>query len=243
MTDRAYNRTANALMLVGVASALAFDSGRIPHVLAGCVGGIAGFGALILYFCGSKETAAKEEAVKEAPIPASTDAGVMSVTGAAMELQKTASIDALIAYNLMFGAKDPGFFVYDAFSARRHRVASAWEAHADGIEAYRRETAKMWLSSYALDHARKLHWSVIAAASNKTLMEPEVELSPNEVAACAVHIIRALAIGADANRWEYALGPKGLRVAYRGSAPMEVVREPQEDFDFGDATVAYRFVK
>jgi len=242
MTDRAYNRTANVLILVGVASALAFDSGRVPHVVAGCVGGIAGLGAMILYFCGSKETAPKKEAAKEAVEAAATTAHVTAATGAIAELQKRASVDALIAYNHLLGTTTPAFFVYDAFSARRHRVASVWEAQVDAIEAYRREAARMWLSNYALHHARKLHWDVIESGPNKALMEPEVELSPNEVAACAVDIVRALAIGADANRWEYAFGPKGLRVAFRGNAPMQVVTEAQEDLDFGDVTTGYTFL-
>jgi hypothetical protein len=234
MTDRAYNRVANALMVIGVASALAFDSGRVPHIVAGGIGIIAGVGALILYFCGGAEAPKKEEV-------------------------KTEQMESLKARDVVVSSADPKkvFFdsgaLHDAYFSRnvpvlhahhhgKHTWAQAlWKTDVDAIEAYRRETAQLWLFHYALNHARKLHWLVIdASGACKPLMEPEVELSPNEVAACAIEIILGFAKSDKGNRWEYSMGPKGLRIAARRSSPMRpVMRVTQNDFDFGDITMAY----
>jgi len=218
MSDRAYNRVANVLMVIGVTSALAFDSGKVPHIVAGGIGIIAGVGALILYFCSGAEAPKKEEV-------------------------KTAQTERLKARDVVVSSADPKkvFFdsgaLYDAYFSRNVPVLHAHHA----IEAYRRERAQLWLSHYALNHARKLHWLVIdARGACKPLMEPEVELSPNEVAACAIEIIIGLAKSDKGNRWEYSMGPKGLRLAARRSSPMRpVMRVTQNDFDFGDITMTY----
>jgi hypothetical protein len=62
--------------------------------------------------------------------------------------------------------------------------------------------------------------------------QQEVSLSPNDVAACAIEIIRNLSSGADCDRWEFSFGPDGLRVSAKNSPdhPQEL---PQQDFDFG----------
>jgi hypothetical protein len=61
------------------------------------------------------------------------------------------------------------------------------------------------------------------------LMQPEVELSPNEVAACAFEIMRNFAISENLNQWEYVFGPKGLHV--KRAHPMRSV-VPQDEFAF-----------
>jgi hypothetical protein len=64
-------------------------------------------------------------------------------------------------------------------------------------------------------------------------MEAEVELSPNEVAACAVEIVRNLSLADDRSKWEYDFGPKGLCISLkRGHPGRRMVF--QEDLDFGD---------
>jgi hypothetical protein len=64
-------------------------------------------------------------------------------------------------------------------------------------------------------------------------MEPEVELSPNEVAACAVEIIRNLALSDDLNKWEYDFGSKGLRISLKRGHPVRTA-VAKEDVDFGE---------
>jgi hypothetical protein len=72
--------------------------------------------------------------------------------------------------------------------------------------------------------------------ADKRLMTPEVELSPKETAACALEIIRKLAIEDRLNEWEYLFDAKGLRVS---SKRLHHARVPsaQEEFRFGDAEV------
>lgn len=53
MSERTYNRLANALLMVGIASAIVCDSGWLPRVLrvlAGIVGIASGVAAAVLYF-------------------------------------------------------------------------------------------------------------------------------------------------------------------------------------------------
>jgi hypothetical protein len=54
MNDRVYDRLANVLMLVAVASALMFDAGVLPHVVVGAIGGIAAVASATLYFINQK---------------------------------------------------------------------------------------------------------------------------------------------------------------------------------------------
>jgi hypothetical protein len=234
MSDRTYNGVANALMLIGIASALAFDSGKVPHIVAGSVGIVAGVGALLLYFCGSAEAPKKEE-VKAAQLETvkAKDVIVSAANASRVFWDTSALYDFSSARNVLVhahrGKHGPGH--------------ALWKTEANAIEAYRRETAQVWLSHYAINHARKLQWQVInAGGAGKpwTLMVPEVELSPNEIAACAVEIILGLAKNDKGNHWEYSMGPKGLRVSARRSSPMQSVFEvAQNDFDFGDFTTAH----
>jgi hypothetical protein len=57
-------------------------------------------------------------------------------------------------------------------------------------------------------------------------------LSPNEVAACAIEILRNLALGDELNKWEYDFGPRGLRVSVRKAPRMMRPVSAQEYFDF-----------
>jgi len=208
MSDRAYDRIANILMLVGIGSALLFDSGRVPHAVAGTVGILAGVGALVLYFCNKSEAKEKQE------VPVNEEA--KAISNDVVKVKKGQLV------------RDAGAF---------------WHFDADyqAIEAYRRETARLWLSHYAVHHARKLRWQVIEANINarRALMEAEVELSPNEVAACAVEIIRNLSLADDLSKWEYDFGPKGLCISLKRGHPGRMAFS-QEDLDFGEISAGHQ---
>jgi hypothetical protein len=60
-----------------------------------------------------------------------------------------------------------------------------------------------------------------------------VELSPDDVAACAVEIIRGLSAGDDHDRWEFNFSRHGLRVSVKKGRAQRPAMRPQEDFDFG----------
>jgi hypothetical protein len=202
MSDRAYNRIANILMLIGIGSALLFDSGKVSHAVAGTVGILAGLAALALYFCN------KSEAQEQQEEPVKVEATIIPE-------------DAAVAKRAQ-SEKNAGGWI-------------AFEADYRAIEAYRQETARLWLSYYATHHARKLRWQVIHGGlkGRWALMEAEVELSPNEVAACAVEIIRNLSVADDLSKWEYDFGPKGLRISLKRGHPVRTA-VPQEELDFGE---------
>ncbi len=219
MSERTYNRLANILMLIAVGSAVLFDSGKFPHVVVGMVGVLAGVAALALYFWNQHEVSEKEE---------ESDSSQQEATVAVVKAAE---------------AKPPGstrnrgvrFFVDDFLIAEKPiavRTNDVWRIAAlDTLN--RRVMAQAWLAHYSDNYARTLRWSA-AKGEARVLMQPEVELSPCEVAACAIEIMRNLAVSDDFNsEWEYSFGPKGLRVSLKKAHSVRPI-VPQEDFDFGD---------
>src|SRR5437899_3159711 len=69
MSERVYNRLANTLMLIGIASALLFDSGRLPRLVVGTIGIVAGLAAMALYFWNQHKSEAKEKLSAKAKAP------------------------------------------------------------------------------------------------------------------------------------------------------------------------------
>jgi len=60
--------------------------------------------------------------------------------------------------------------------------------------------------------ARNRHLAYWCSYEEAALTQQELSLSPNEIAACAIEIIRNLSSGEDRDQWEFNFGPKGLRV-------------------------------
>ncbi len=223
MSDRAYNKLANTFMLIGVASALLFDSGKLPRVFIGTIGVVAGVAAIALYFWNQHKGHAKEKASEEKVTTEQIPISLVSGSFGKWTNFAATNNDVDILYFAHHGAS--------AEVALRdlRRVWLSYDADLRAIQAYRKETAKRLLRNYAV-HARSLQWHLIRDA-NLSLMKPEVELSPNEVAACAVEIIRNLTLADGVEAWDYTFGPKGLRVSIKkGHAQSPVVS--QEDFNF-----------
>lgn len=228
MSHRAYNRFANILMLVAIGSALLFDSGKLPHVVVGTVGILTGLVAVALYFWHQYHSNEKKKESRAREEVSATDV---------MVIEQNPSKEVAPELRLSFE---------DIVSARQIRwpvrVRDPWQIalqtkfHTDDVlEAYRRIAAEKWLAHYAENYARHLRWSV-AKGGSRALMQPEVELSPNEVATCAIEIMRNIAISDDLNgNWEYSFGPKGLRVSLKKVHPVRPVVS-QEDFDFGNVS-------
>jgi hypothetical protein len=220
MNERVYNRVANALLLIGIASALLFDSGKVPHWVAGTVGIAAGVAAMVLYFWNQHEIAKKKAAAEiKTSVQDPVTSGVDCIV-AALHTKTVASRNSRLTLD-----------VDERTYAELNRAVRVWgmrDPNLRAIEMYRKETTRLWLSHYATYHTRALQWHVVKDAS-MDLMKPEVELSPNEVAACAMEIMQNLAIADKGNQWEYFFGSKGLRVKRANAMRAEV---PQEEFDF-----------
>jgi hypothetical protein len=224
MSERTYNRLANTSMLIAIVSALLFDSGKFPHVVVGTIGILAGVAALALYFCNQREVSEKKELSQ--PQQEGAVAELEAVEGKAIQgtTQGVHFLTQGVHFRLM------------ADEARAVGVGDLWQIAIanNALQAYtRRRAAEAWLAHYSDDYAPNLRWSA-AKGDSRVLMQPEVELSPKQVAACAVEIMRNLAILDELNgEWEYSFGAKGLRVSLKKthSARLSV---PQEDFDFGN---------
>lgn len=224
MSERTYNRVANTLMLIGIASALLFDSGMIPQLVAGSIGIAAGVAAISMYFW--NQSKAKEQA----------SANVEQEAGQLIKAEGPGQIERMesAAPDFVVSAVDK-YLVFQA----KHRSSSqhlqsllrtAALVDPKLIESYSRKiAARNFAAHYANSYARTLQWKM-PKDGNLALMQPEVELSPNEVAECAVHIMRNLALTEDIEIWDYTLGPRGLRVSVRKT---HVSNQPaQEMFDF-----------
>jgi hypothetical protein len=219
-------RLANILILIGIASALLFDSGKVPHVFVGTIGVIAGVATIALYFWNQYHIEAKKEANgAEIKTEAEVKPVVESKPEVAVVRRNTAAtnLEALKAREKAWKSAAEGFEL------------AVWDTKlcdARMIDAYRRElAAHHWLVYYDVHQARTLRWHVPKDASLK-LMQPEVELSPKEVAACAVQIMRYLALDEDLKGWEYVFDPKGLRVSVKKAHSIRPEPISQEDFDF-----------
>jgi hypothetical protein len=87
MNDRSYDRLANVLMLVAVASALMFDAGVLPKIVIGAVGGIAALASVYMYFSnqsikhevGAEPPRVRAEAKAEMPVVPMVKAGSSAV--------------------------------------------------------------------------------------------------------------------------------------------------------------------
>jgi len=222
MSERTYNRLANILMLVGIGSAMLFDSSKFPHVVVGTIGILAGVAALTLYFWNQHKVREKKE---------ESDPAQEQGTVAEVKAFKGRPVGAI--------TRGVHFFVDDLLIADKFRAGDVWRIDVRKnalLEAQRRRVvagvAEAWLAHYSDHYARNLRWSA-GKRDTGALMMPEVELSAKEVAACAIEIMRNLAISDDFNsEWEYSFGPKGLRVSLKKAHSVRPI-VAQEDFDFG----------
>ena len=210
-------------MLIGIVSALLFDSGKVPHAVAGTIGIAAGVAAIAMYFWNQSRSKADEESATKVEAELDRKAEV------AREVKSMPTYDLawVIANRLSSGQIKP-FYTSKHFES--FLEAAVLNADARTAEAYRRKRACLYLTDYAQHHARTLRWQM-PKDSSLALMQPEVELSPNELAACALEIMHNLALSEDVKVWDYTLGPKGLRVSVRKSQTSRSV-VPQEYFDF-----------
>lgn len=223
MSERTYNRLANILMFIAIGSAVLFDSGRLPHRVIGTIGILAGVAALALYFWNQYQVSEKKKGLHSSQ----QEGGVVEVAVAEGKPAK--------------GAPGVSHFFFDDPSFRDKEVTRPgdfWRIAIfdKALEEHHRSVAQAWLDLYSKNYARNLRWS-FAKGDTRTLMQPEVELSPKEVAACAIEIMRNLAISDQLKgEWEYSFGPKGLHVSLKrvhSSRPV-ISEEDFENADFGN---------
>jgi hypothetical protein len=213
MNERKYDRLANVLVFIATGSALLFDAGKFSQIAVGVIGEMAGVGAVTLYFLNQRRgPAAKHEESATKELSAKADA-------------------RLLAEHFAANMREP-----------RRKDVLVWESilgdqiERYAIQAYHRETAGRYFSRNTLVHGVRRsgarHWYLMEA---QALQQQEVVLSPNDVAACAVEIIRHLSSGEDHDRWEFSFGPNGLRVSSKKGQPDRPMIL-QEDFGFAQTT-------
>lgn len=146
--------------------------------------------------------------------------------GAAAKQEEPAKADAEIAVEKLAASKNDPMQA----SAYLWDTALGGEIERFAIKPYRREMERLYFSRPAAIHAAR-NWLRVVDPGH-ALRHPEAILTPNDVAACAIEIIRHLSSDEDRDRWEFSFGPNGLRISPKKRQPWRSAA-PQEDFDFG----------
>lgn len=187
MSERVYDRLANVFMLIAVVSALSFNSIGSWQWVAGGIGVAAGVAAVVLYF-----TNQSRNADKQPNVPTEKD-----VTAAPMEEHSQDPLTLGETWAVGLGRKSFERYI---------RVASlAWDP----------KTAIRVFDNRNLVHDRMLsvHWNTYHEAVMQIAEQrEEVALSTEQIASCAIEIIRELSSGEDRGRWKFSFGAKGLSV-------------------------------
>jgi hypothetical protein len=183
MSERAYDRLANVFVLVAVRSALLFNATSPWHWVVGGFGAAAGIAAVVLYFTNQIR-----------------DEGKPAATETADKRDLSGQYEALMANaDWVVGLSGESARDYVLTAYLDHYVKAGFYTHRNLLQHGRNVRVAYW-GSY--------HEAVVRSVQNQ-----EISLSPNDIAACAIEIIRSLSAGDDGDQWEFNFGPRGLRVS------------------------------
>ena len=244
MTKKTYSWTSNGAMVLAIASAFLYDSGRVSHTFAIALGVVAGAIAIIIYFSNQASSFKPEYELpkqgvvsKQTPAPNDEPATVESSSTRQIALHTEERLQKLqqTRARLLVDANVLNRIVLESLRGSGGTCEEAVEDAPFRWLEGSRYRYDVWMKAYTLhnDVGRRMKYHFPA---DKRLMTPEVELSPKETAACALEIIRKLAIEDRLNEWEYLFDAKGLRVSSKRLHHARVL-SAQEEFCFGDAEV------
>lgn len=203
MSKRLYSLITNVALLLGIASALLYS--RITHEIAIGIAVVAGILGVGSYFYNSFASGKSE--CHEAIIDKVDDGNILNMAVMRAGLHPTVielrDADHIAVDYHLIATRD----LY-----RAEKQLSFYLEQMLSLEAKRKETLiqPFWRH---LSGGRRLRYHL---GAENHLMTPEVELSPNEAAACAAKIIRDLS--GDSKEWDFAFDAKGLRVSRRKTA-------------------------
>lgn len=203
MNSRAYSLISNAALLLGIASAFLYDSGRVPNWLAIAMAVTSGAGAVALYFYNRErcDVVLPKEKTPGHPV-------------AMVKSHDDVKIANTVRTVSMTWSKTDAARILEV----QRRVLMDLEATSRAMQSSRMVVPREWMSAYHSSHHFPMRNVRYAFPKEVGMMTPEVELSPRETAACAIEIIRNLAFADKVNEWEYVFDAKGLRVSVkRGS--------------------------
>jgi hypothetical protein len=222
MNKNTYNWLTNLAIVLGVASALFYDSSRVPHSASIALAVIAGMLAAGVYLynqflrtratkvddklLGNAKIAAASQGVSSHPSAGFAVIGVgaandVVITAAPSELH-TQAIEALVEAEINLA-------VQRELADRQKKMLMMLEAK---LELEQTKRAANFLEQF-LAHsafARGLRYNF---QGKKFLMTPEVELSPKEAALCITEIIRRVSSDETMKGWEYHVDHQGLHLS------------------------------
>jgi hypothetical protein len=220
MSARVYNLISNGALLLGIASAFLYDSGRAPNWVAIAMAVTAGAVAVTLYFYNGERcgVVAKEK---------TPDSSVAVVKSQADDVKIANSVRTV---SVTWSKTDAARIL-----EVQRRVLIDLEATSRAMQTSRMVVPREWMNAYHASHHFPMRNMRYAFPKEVGMMTPEVELSPRETAACAIEIIRNLAFADKLNEWEYVFDAKGLRVSMkRGYSRTNVYRSMhQQALNFG----------
>jgi hypothetical protein len=114
-------------------------------------------------------------------------------------------------------------------------IGTEWGKHMTHAYSVESNPLRFYLQHhYMVQRERYRHQLWYLEEDRGQACQQEVPLSPNDVAACAIEIIRDLSSGDDFDRWQFSFGPGGLRVSARNEQDRSATH--QRDLDFGQAS-------
>jgi hypothetical protein len=213
MSKRSYNWLTNVALVLGVVSAFLYERTSAPHLLAIAMAVGAGAISISTYLYNQlscRRTPREDQEVvslsedKHSGFDAvAVDAHGKEVVAAEMNMYERHA-EMIEAIQLA----DYQVAITKTFDERIRVLTSLLEAQRRASGA---RTAA-YMQQYLLKNnaARRLRYRF---ANEKSLMEPEVELSPNEAAACYTQIMREMAGDDKMKYWDFVVDANGLRVS------------------------------
>jgi hypothetical protein len=207
MSEHVYDRLANIFMLVAVGSALLFNSASAWHWVVGAIGVVAGVAAVALYFTNQSRN--------PEGVVASGTAENVGDDGAVRQEPLTDRENWAVG----LGADTQHYVPHVLRAYLAESAKGVWFYTPRNLVEHRGDVRLAYWHSY---HEPVTRWMD---------QREDAPLSPDQIAACAVEIIRNLSSGEDRGRWEFNFGPRGLRVAPAKGAKASI----EEQFTMGES--------
>jgi hypothetical protein len=225
MSKKQYSWITNVALILGVVSAFLYQRSDVPHAFSLALGIAAAVISVATYFYNQfvGEGAPQVERSKDVDVVALSAHGTYFVAEVKQSAQRRVSL--LLGY-------EEEIKLAELRSAAQRKLVGRIRGLTALLEAQRNaelERQADYMQQYLQQNnaSRRLRYRF---PSDSRLMEPEVELSPREAAACYRQIMRDLVNDDGMQEWAFHLDPKGgLRVSGRKHHPQ--VKDESENVD------------
>lgn len=218
MSKKQYNWLTNIALVLGVVSAFLYQRADVPHAVAIALAVAAGVLSVGVYFY-NQFAYRSASGVK---VDADFDMVVVAADGKGMLAEvKQEEVKQHEGRRFVLLGFEEAIKVAEMQVAMQRSVVNRIRGLSLLLEAQRKaelEKTAAYMQQYLQQNnaARRLRYRF---PGDNRLMEPEVELSPREAAACYTQIMREIVSDAKMQEWDFVLDAKGLRVSGKKYQP------------------------